>query len=229
MSRLMAIVGESGTGKSTSIEHLNPEEAYIINVVGKDLPFKGSRKKFNKTGGKDKAPNYLETSNSDVIIKALRGISAKRPEIKYVIIDDFQYIMAMEFISRATERGYDKWSEMAQNTTNILHPDLHNKLREDLIVVVMSHIEEVQSNYTTKQKIKTSGKLIDQHITLEGLFTIVLYTRIIESEESGELQHVFLTNSDGTNTAKSPKGMFDKTIPNDLNLVFKGINEYYNS
>lgn len=228
MSKLVAVVGESGTGKSTSLENLDPQSTYIINVVGKDLPFKGSRKKFHKQGGKDGAPNYLETDNSATIIKAIKGIALKRPEIKCIVIDDFQYVMAMEFIDRATEKGYDKWSEMAQNTVNIVSSRLHNNLRDDLTVIVMSHLEEVQQDYKNKKKIKTSGKLIDQHITMEGFFTIVLFTHLRETDE-GDIEYLFMTNSDGSNTAKSPKGMLDTFVPNDLAFVLQKMDEYYNS
>lgn len=229
MSKLVGIVGESGTGKSTSIENLNPENTYIINVAGKDLPFKGSRKKYNKD-----LKNYKETTSADNIVTVLRAISKQKPEIKYVIIDDFQYIMATEFINRAMEKGYDKWSEMAQNTFKIVSPELHKELRDDLYVVTLTHTEEVQKNYETSKKMKTSGKLIDQHLTLEGLYTIVLFTEVFE-DDNKEMQFRFRTITDGKSTAKSPKGMFEDEngnqlplIPNDLNYVFERMDAYYN-
>lgn len=220
MSTLTAIVGGSGHGKSTSFRNLDPDSTAIINVAGKPLPFKGSGKKFNKDRG-----NYTETANHKKIINSLKKISANRPEIKVVIIDDFQYIMSTEFVNRATEKGYDKFSELAQHVFYILSPTLHAKLRDDLIVVVSTHDEEEPGG---KRKMKTIGKMLDEKVTLEGLFTVVLFTEIEQTEDEG-VKYWFRTQTDGQCTAKSPMGMFNNVlVPNDLNLVIKKMEEYYN-
>lgn len=222
MSKLLAVVGSSGTGKSTSIESLDPKETFIINVVGKDLPFRGSRSKYNKDN-----KNYYDTKDPVVMVDLLKKISEKKPQVKNVIIDDFQYIMATEFIERAMEKGYDKWSEMAQHLYAPVSPALHQSLRDDLNVVVLHHEEQIEKNYKSIRKMKTSGKLIDQHITLEGLFTIVLFTEVFKDDEDN-MQFRFRTVTDGECTAKSPRGMFEEAlIPNDLKYVFDKVKEYY--
>lgn len=208
------IMGESGTGKSTSLRNLNPEETFIINVLDKPLPFKGAKGKYKqKKGG-----NYFPTDNSAMIVKIISNINANRPEIKNIIIDDFQYIMANEYMRRARERGYDKFTEMAQNVSFILNAV--TQTRDDLFCFMLSHTESNDS--TGKVKCKTIGKMIDNVITLEGVFTIVLHSMIVER------QYKFLTQNDGTHIAKSPLGMFDEIyLDNDLAVIKKQIINYY--
>lgn len=224
MSKLVAVVGDSGHGKTTSLESLDPDKTFVINVAGKDLPFKGSRNKYN-----EEKKNYKQTSDHNEITKLLKYVSAKRPEIKMVVIDDFQYIMSTEFVNRATERGYDKFSEMAQHVFQILSPELHTKLRDDLYVVILTHDDEQMEGGKPRRKLKTIGKMLDEKVTLEGLFTVVLFTELIKKDDSPLPDYRFRTQTDGTCTAKSPRGMFDELlIPNDLNLVLRKMEEYYN-
>ena len=222
MSQIVAVAGPSGSGKSTAVRGLPPEETAIINVVGKDLPFKGWKKHYNKD-----SKNYVEEHRSSKIVNTMQWFSNEKPEIKNLVIDDAQYVLATEFVDRALEKGYDKWSEMAQHLFNLVSPKLHSKLRDDLTIFFLFHTEAASDG--SKEKIKTSGKLIDQHVTLEGLFTIVLFAEVKPPEESdGRAQYFFRTQTDGKKTAKSPEGMFeDVLIENDLGLVKRRMVEYY--
>jgi len=218
-------MGESGHGKSTSVERLDPKSTAIINAAYKDLPFKGWKKNYTIRNSETKAGNLWNTSNPKNILAILDGIDKKIPEIKTIIIDDFQYVMSFEFVERATERGFDKFSEIAQNATNILRKC--SALRDDLTVFILTHSETVyDAGGNVKIKLKTIGKMIDEKITPEGLSYIVLLAKIITKEEG--TKYVFVKNSNGSTTVKSPKGMFDLEIPNDLQIVLDKIKEYEN-
>jgi len=225
MSELIAIVGQTGTGKSTSVEDLNPKETVIIGIIDKPLPFRGWKK--NYTTGIQQGGNFLISSDAEQITKVLKYISTDRLEIKQIIIDDFQYVMSTEFMNRADEAGWQKFTDIAKHVWQIL--SAAKSLREDLKVIVMSHDEIITENFAPKRKIKTIGKLLDDKITLEGLFTIVLFTDVQKNKDKAKgSDFTFITQNDGTTTAKSPRGMFaELNIPNDLNSIIKVIDEYY--
>ena len=122
----IAIVGESGTGKSTSLRNLNPEETFIISTTGKPLPFRGWKKKYApiKISADGISGNYFTSSKWDQIMKILQIVDKKMPHIKQVIVDDFQYVLSYEFVDRATEVGYTKFTELAQHAMEILQSSL---------------------------------------------------------------------------------------------------------
>lgn len=193
------ILGESGTGKSASMRNFKPEELKVINVANKPLPFKN---KFES----------VATDDYRTIIKELK-LNKKHVSV----IDDAQYLMANEFMRRATERGYDKFTEIAQNFWNLVN--CVKDLPSDHIVYFMAHIERDQNG---NEKIKTIGKLLDEKITVEGMFTIVLKTNVTDG------QYSFLTQNSGHDTVKSPIGMFPSyAIDNDLKYVDDKIRNYY--
>lgn len=193
------LIGESGTGKSTSIRNFKKEDVAIINVAAKPLPFRGSYETFI-------SDNYREIKNF-----------LRKTTKKSIVIDDAQYLMANEFMRRATEKGFDKFTEIAQNYWDLIQEI--RRLPEDVIVYFLTHIERDANG---NEKAKTIGKLLDEKITLEGMFTVVLKTNVKDGVYS------FSTQNSGYDTVKSPMGLFDSTmIPNDLKLVDNAIRNYY--
>ncbi len=199
----MYVLGRSGTGKSFSIRNFNKGEVGIVNVQGKILPFKGSGKL-----------DIVNTDNSAEIVKAIELMSKK---YKAIVVDDFQYVMANEFMRRATERGYDKFTEIARHAWDIAN--VVQKLPADVIVYIMCHTDTDQDGF---EKLKTIGRLLDEKIVLEGMSTIVLKTAVSDGE------YMFLTQNSGKDTVKSPSGMFlTYAIDNDLKYVDEKIRNYY--
>jgi len=226
MSELIGIVGSSGEGKSTSIETLDPKSTFIINVLGKPLPFKGWKSKYVLANPKEGTGNYVETDKHSEIISILEHINKTRTDIKTIILEDAQYIMANENMARALEKGYEKWSELANHMWGVLNKA--RTLRSDLKVICMWHDESISENYQPKRKIKTAGAMLDRHITVEGLFTVILFTKVTTDPKTKVNKYEFVTQTEDGTTAKSPKGMLERYIPNDLALVVKKVDEYYN-
>jgi hypothetical protein len=228
MANSVAIVGDSGTGKSTSysqvpelgIKGLVPTETVIINVSGKPLPQRGWKKLYQ--GKVTEKGNYVESSDAASIAQVITHISANRPDIKHVVIDDAQYIMAFEFMGKALEEGYKKFAVLGVSLNKVLKAA--KDARPDLNVYFMWHPEKSDAGGL---KMKTVGKMVDDYLTLEGLFTVILYTRVVK--EDGKMKYQFVTNNDGRLPAKSPIGMFDQLmIPNDLGVVADTIEAYNN-
>lgn len=224
MGMKMLILGDSGSGKSTATRNLDPKSTFYINVIGKALPFKGWKKLYKEVEGDILKSNIISTWDYAKIVKILGWIDKSRPEIKTIIIDDAQYIMSYEYMDRAKERGYDKYTEMAQHMFRVLNaPD---NTRNDLTTIFLSHSEDVSANGFTKTKMKTIGKMLDNSITIEGLFTIVLLA-YVGKDVNNNMEYLFVTQSNGTNTVKSPMNLFDNiTIPNDLKYVLECIEKY---
>lgn len=195
------IIGRSGSGKSASLRNFKKEELSVINVNGKPFPFKND---FNKV---------INTDSSDMIKKAL-----KKTTSKVVVIDDSQYIMANEFMRRSLEKGFDKYNLIAKNFWDIL--DTLKEMQPDQIVYFLHHEETDEFGNVHA---KTQGKSIDNHIILEGCFSIVLRTAVNDGH------YYFTTQTNGSDTVKSPIGMFsDNLIDNDLKEVDKSIRAFYN-
>jgi len=214
-SILIMVIAKSGRGKSTAIRNMNPEETFLINVLGKPLPFPRGIKYVEKE-------NMLISSDPNTIRRTMMEISRKGEKDSSwpnLIIDDGHYIMATEFMAKAMEKGYDKFTMMAKNIFEIVI--LATKLRPGLKVFFLTHEEDTGA----ERKMKTLGKLLDDKITLEGLSSIVLFGEVVSDE--AHQAYYFSTQSDGYTTAKSPFDMFPMKIPNDLQLVSKRIDEYY--
>lgn len=235
MSQIVLIEGGSGTGKTTSISTLPPENTYVISVIPKNLPFanwknmykvstpdvQGNRKvvfKSSFTTGAYKENKGLFIDSTKVVTDTLQAISERLTNIKYIIIDDSQYLMAFEFMARVREKGFEKYNELAQNFFDVL--TTAQSLRDDITVFFLHHTEITEGI----RKAKTLGKMLDNYLTLEGLFNIVLLSD--SRKVNNRIEYFFITNNDGTSTAKSPSGMFPSEIPNDLALVMKHINAY---
>lgn len=194
------ILGESGSGKSASLRNFDPEKVGVFNVAGKPLPFRA------------KLP-VVNNATYDNIYKSLT-----KGKLKTYVIDDSQYLMAFEFFDRAKETGFNKFTDIGLNFKNLIQFVITNT-PPDCLVYFLHHVETQGDN---KLKAKTIGKMLDEKLTVEGLFSIVL---LCEASNDG---HHFITQSDGYTTAKSPMEMFEKEIDNDLAMVDATIREYWN-
>lgn len=210
MSIATLVLGETGSGKSTSLEQFNPAETLLIQALEKPLPFRsGAWKKFDAA---TKTGNIFVTDKANDIIAYMQN--TKR---KVIVVDDFQYVMANEFMRRSEERGYDKFTEIGRNAWNILVAA--GGLPADVRVYILSHSD---TNDSGRVKAKTIGRMLDEKITVEGMFTLVLRTVVRDGE------YYFSTRNNGADTVKTPKGMFaEELIPNDLETVDKAICSYY--
>lgn len=203
MGVLVYVLGRSGTGKSYSMRNFKKSDIGVVNVQGKILPFKGS-------GSWD----VINTDDSEEIIDAIEKLAKNH---KSIVVDDFQYVMANEFMRRAMEHGWDKFTEIARHAWDIANAV--RMLPADVIVYIMCHTD---TDGEGMERLKTIGKLLDEKIVLEGMSTIVLKTHVADGK------YAFLTQNNGKDTTKSPAGMFPSyAIDNDLKYVDEKIRNYY--
>lgn len=219
MSNTVLILGASGSGKSSSLRNLEPSSTFVISVLDKPLPFKGYKKHYKPIKGWDDLEgNYYASDDWIRIMKCIDMVNKLRLDITCLVIDDLQYILANEFMRRSHEKGYEKYSEMANHYWQVINST--NSCRDNLITFFLSHNEIDNSGHS---KVKTIGKLLDEKITIEGLFSTVLHTQVVDGK------YLFLTQNDGVHCCKSPIGMFEEpAIENDLSFVIERINEYFN-
>lgn len=202
MGIAVLVIGESGSGKTASLRNFQENDVSILNVASKPLPFK------NK--------NKLKMANKATYSMIKGAVSSGRTP-SYVI-DDAQYLMAFESFDKVNETGYTKFTTMAKNYEDMLR-HIQEETDPNVIVYVLQHIDKDEDG---KIKAKTLGKMLDQQLTVEGLFSIVLM-----AQTDGK-RHYFVTQSDGTNPCKTPMGLFeDVEIDNDLKMVDDAIREYY--
>lgn len=225
MAQSVLVIADSGTGKSTSIRTLDPKETFIVNIANKPLPFKGWKGNYTMISKDNPKGNMTGASSANGIVKAIKHVNDNMPHIKNLVIDDWQYMSSFEYFDRATEKGYDKFTQIASNLAQVAK--MPKDLRSDLYVFFLTHSEDsTDINGHRKVKAKTIGKMIDNTLTLEGLFSIVLFGRVIKQDD-GVLLYGFETQNNGENTCKSPMGMFDESfIKNDLQYVKECIQQY---
>ena len=225
MATGVLVIAESGAGKSTGGRNLDPKETFWINVANKPLPFKGWKKMYTAVTDDDPTGGNLSKVNSPMgILYMLDLINNQMPHIKNIVIDDWQYSAAFEFFDRADEKGFEKFTDIGNGIAQTAKKPA--ELRDDLTVFFLTHAEESQdAKGKRKTKAKTIGKMVDEKLTVEGLFSIVLYGKAKKSKKpEGGMEYVFETQTDGSNTCKSPMGMFDEAeIPNDLQIVKEAI------
>ncbi len=224
MAQSVLIIADSGSGKSTSIRKLDPKETFIINIANKPLPFKGWKGNYKNISKDNPKGNMTSASSAAGIIKAMNHVNDKMPHIKTLVVDDWQYMSSFEYFDRASEKGYDKFTQIAANLAQVAK--MPKDMRDDLTIFFLTHSEDsTDVNGHRKVKAKTIGKMIDNTLTLEGLFSIVLFGRVKKDEDG--LEYGFDTVNNGETTCKSPMGMFkDSFIDNDLQLVKDCIAEY---
>lgn len=204
------IMGRSGSGKTYSIKEFNKDEVGVISVEKGRLPFKTDIKVARIPSGFEGVKDYatLYRAKYAWILKSIESAP-----FKSMVIDDSQYLLANELFDRAAEKGYDKFTQMAANFRGLIHA-INESENEDKIVYFLHHTE---LDTDGREKVKTIGKMLDEKLTVEGCFDIVIYCQ----------DHKFYTQANGQSTAKTPEGMFELEIPNDLKAVDVAIREYY--
>lgn len=199
MAVLVMVYGQSGTGKSTSLRNFKNEEVAVVNVSGKPLPFRGDVKPYN-------SDNYQK------IMAAIQ-----KTDRKSIVIDDATYLMVNAFMRNAKVVGYQKYTDMAYDFNALV--EFCANLPDEKIVYFMGHSDQADDG---REHFKTIGKMLDNYVTLEGRFTIVLKTVVQDGK------YMFSTQNNGQDTVKSPMGMFEHAlIDNDLKAVDDTIREYW--
>ena len=199
MALPVLVIGKSGSGKSASMRNFAKDEVGIVNVIGKKLPFKNNLTK-------------IKTDNYNEVKTALKGA-----KVDTLVVDDGGYLITNEFMRRSNEKGFQKFTDLGNNFFSLIR-FIENDVAEDKIVYIMMHEDASE----LEVKPKTIGKLLDEKVCIEGMFTIVLRTMLKDGE------HIFRTQSNGYDVAKSPMGMFEnEEIENDLKAVTNTIREYY--
>lgn len=213
MAKVLCVAGESGSGKTTSLRNLKPEETYIIDADRKGLSWKGWKTQYNLEN-----KNYIQTSSVVKIQTILQSISVKATHIKIVVIDTINTIMVDDEMEKMKQKGYDKWADMAQSIWELVS-SVH-MLRDDLTIIFMAHTQtDRDDNGFMFTRIKTSGRKLDK-ICLESKFTTVLIAKVIDGK------HIFETKARNS-TAKTPLDAFtDFEIENDIVKVLEGLSEY---
>ena len=204
------IIGTSGSGKTTSLEKLDPKQTFYIDADGKGLSWKGWRKQYNKEN-----KNYFQCDAPEQIFSLMQTIDEKQKQIKFLVIDTLNGCMVADEMRRSKEKVYDKWVDLAQSVYNIV--DYSNKMRDDLTVILIGHTQTSDDGFTC---MLTNGRKLNK-ICLESKMTTVLLSRI---NDNGE--YVFETRAKNS-TAKTPRGAFDADeIPNDITLVIDALKDF---
>lgn len=222
MAEIVFILGGTGTGKSRSTKHLDPNKTLIFDIGDKSLPFKNDWEDFNS---KEKKGNLVHTSDIKIIYKVI-DFCEKEMNFDTYVFDDFQFLMSYEFFERAKELGYQKFTDIGQKVYDLIKR--LKALPKNKIVFILSHTEDVITNNVKETKMKTIGKMLDEKLTVESIATICLGTFVERELGKKKMNYYFITQNIGNATFKSPEDMFDELlIPNDLNYVAQKIKEYY--
>lgn len=225
MANVILIMGSSGTGKSTSLKTLKPEETVVFNILGKRLPFKGSNSQYNA-----EKKNLFNVDTHDKIIQFIQGIDKNATYVKNIIVDDASYLMRKEYFGRARENGFSKFNDIAVHTQQVIQTC--ERARDDLNVFFIYHAEEVlDTGSLIGYKVATVGKMLDQTYNPMEVVPVVLFSDA-RFKDDGSVEYGFYTHRTKiggvTIPAKSPDGMFDEDfIPNDLGLVVEKMNQYF--
>lgn len=226
-------MGESGSGKTTSLRNLPPKETFYIDADGKGLSWKGWAKDYSVKNG-----NYVRTDDPENILRMMMVVNGEniigmndpktgkvleiekpQTQFKFLVVDTLNAIMIAEEMRRSKEKGYDKWMDLATSVYNIVK--FAGKLRDDLTIIFLAHTETVteETGYMMT-RIATSGRKL-QKIKLETMLNTVLMAKAVDGE------YKFITHSDGSTTAKTPMGAFtDDAIDNDIKIVLDALKEY---
>lgn len=210
MALPVLVIGRSGSGKTYSLKNFSADEIGVISVEKGRLPFKSDIKvlKLKKFDSEEYSPAQINAARYSWLEAIIKGSKAKT-----IVIDDSQYLLANELFDRVNEKGYDKFTSIAANFRNLIH--FVNELEDEYKIVYFLHHSELDAD--GKEKVKTIGKMLDEKLCVEGCFDIVLYCQ----------DNKFFTQANGQSVAKTPEGMFELEIPNDLKAVDTAIRKYY--
>lgn len=212
------VIGKSGAGKSYALKNCNPETFGVISVEKGRLPFK-SKIKVARIPKSLKNPDGTEVSSYSALNRAryawLTNVIKNSKGVKSIVIDDSQYLLVNEMFDRSSEKGYDKFTDIAKNFRDLVH-FVYEGAPDDVIVYFLHHSE---TGADGREKCKTIGKMLEEKLVIEGMFDVVIYCA----------DHKFYTQANEISSAKTPEGMFEELeIPNDLALVDKAIRDYWN-
>lgn len=240
MAKTIVCVGNTSSGKTSAafpnkklgIKGLNPSETFFISVQKNELPMKGWKKKYTLFTKENQNGNLLISDNVNVVNSIINFVSNSRLDIKYLVLDDWSYLASNEYFRRSKEKGFDKFVDFGNIIFSTIQTCL--KARPDLYIFITCHPEATKNPITGEEmyKIKTIGQTIDSKYTVEGAFNYVLFadseSRETE-EETLEVNKYFITQSNGSTTAKTPAGVFDELrIPNDFGYIVDKIEQYEN-
>ena len=215
MATVIGIMGESGSGKTTSLRNLDPSSTYIIDADGKGLSWRGWMKQYNEG-----AKNYVKTDDQNKVLAYLASINSGADHIKVVVVDTLNGIMVADESRRRAEKGYDKWSDLAWAVWDII--EYANKMRDDMTIVFTAHVQtERDDNGYVHSRIKTSGRKLDK-LQIETKLQALLYAK-----RDGDGNYIFEVHSNNS-TAKTPLGLYEQeTVPNDIVTVINDLRDYY--
>lgn len=210
MALPVLVIGRSGSGKTYSLKNFKPDDVGVISVEKGRLPFKSDIKvtRLKKFDFTDASPQQVNIARYEWLKMVIQKSKAKS-----IAIDDSQYLLANELFDRASEKGYDKFTNMAANFRDLIH--FVNELEDEDKIVYFLHHSELDTD--GREKVKTIGKMLDEKLCVEGCFDVVIYCQ----------DNKFFTQANGQSVAKTPEGMFELEIPNDLKFVDTTIREYY--
>lgn len=213
MAKLLGIMGEPGTGKSTSLKGLNPEETFYCDCDGKGLNWRGWRDQYSV----DKK-NYVKTSFPQIVIKYLDNIAKKAPHIKYFVVDTVNNLMVSDEMRRCREKGYDKWMDLASSIWDLV--DKPGNLREDLTIILLFHTQTEMTDAGYEfTRIKTNGRKTEKN-NIDSKFNWLLQSVKIDDK------YMFGTTAHNS-TARTPLDAFsEEYIPNDITAVLKIMEEF---
>ena len=229
MSNIIALAGLSNSGKSTSLKYLDPEETFIVSCTNKQLQIPGFRKKYPKIKVEDGklSGNWLISNNYTQIEKIMKVVSKTRPEIKVIVLDDCNYLLSNETFANVMTKGYEKFNILAKNYYDLIQTC--QDLRDDLVVVFISHIENFGTDIDPEYRLWTTGKMLTNQINLDGLFSYIIYSERYIDDKDEEVKYRFKTRTDGNDTCRSVAGCFeDKYIEPNMKTVIDTINSFEN-
>lgn len=230
MSNIIGLAGNSNSGKSTSLKYLDPTETFIISCTNKQLQIPGFRKKYIKAAKPENSPvmtgNWLVSQSYQVINNVMLHISAYRPDIKVLVIDDANYLITKEIFDTALTKGFEKFTVQALNYSKLI--ETAQTLRDDLTVIFISHLENYGTEEDPKYRLWTSGKMLTTKTNLDGLFSYLLYAEKCEGEDD-EVLYRFRTRGNVNDTCRSVAGCFaDRYIEPNMKYVLDTINAFEN-